>query len=954
MITTLYIFLIFSLVTSLNTVCGSDIFHQKSRITFQPDNPSSYFGYTVVLTNSGLLVGAPKATSRVKPSISPGLVFTCRLSQLNTTNVTCYPLGMDDSDHDKSIRRVITVKDFFRNDMWFGATIATVPDGKMVTCAPRWADPYKDKHLLANGACYVETKRRGLTLTPLKDQYRLAYKTDGVRKEYGEYGTHLNFYAYGQAGMSIKVTENNSIIIGAPGLLQWTGGIIDYRYSPDPNSVFFSKQPIAHPYFAKELSPDDYFGYSVESGIFDMNGSTLYVAGAPRSKMGYGQVLIFEPPAREIDPLNVRAKVRGPQLGSYFGATLCCTDLNGDGRSDLLVGAPNYVRKDGDMPYDQGAVFIYLASGESPSLELEDGGYVSGVGESGARFGSAIAALGDVDGDGYNDIAIGAPWENDGLGAVYIYKGSAKGLRSQFAQRITADDAKSFGMSISRGFDVDGNNCSDLAIGAHNSGTAYLYRCVPTIQVHAYIKVPDAMNLPKNATSFSALFCITVPPKKSWSHVKTDLTAIITIDPEGNRAMTVGDSEYRITAKPGNDVCDEQVVEVKPTADLSKPILMKMDIKQKAPVIDELSVFHRDAARLSENSTLHTSFLIQLIRDCGEDLICTPWLEMTLDAFDSQYVPGTNQSLGAKITVFNKEEPAYGAKVYLQLPLPPKRVPSACSLDDLNMTCDVPAPLERGDSIIWDIELEYSMKAVDDKMLKIVAELKDPLYRNITADNVKHVEIAVVPMASFSVHGKTLPNATVAVTREKYNKADNVSLIHYFEITNHGPSNWHRLHVLFNLAKNVTLASHINGCETNDGNLTCAWAVSAKASKSVAVPLKYDLGKYGQYLEEETNINVTTTVILLSENPQNLSITTMLVLDPAPPIWPHIVGSIAGLLLLAAIVYGLYKYGFFSRTRRDELKKLQETPDDIPDCSSGPPSINADESTQELLSDDSD
>lgn len=47
--------------------------------------------------------------------------------------------------------------------------------------------------------------------------------TQGLRKEYGEYGTHLNFYAYGQAGFSAKVTENNSVIIGAPGLLQWTG-----------------------------------------------------------------------------------------------------------------------------------------------------------------------------------------------------------------------------------------------------------------------------------------------------------------------------------------------------------------------------------------------------------------------------------------------------------------------------------------------------------------------------------------------------------------------------------------------------------------------------------------------------------------------------------------------------------------------------------------------------------
>lgn len=43
----------------------------------------------------------------------------------------------------------------------------------------------------------------------------------------------------------------------------------------------------------------------------------------------------------------------------------------------------------------------------------------------------------------------------------------------------------------------------------------------------------------------------------------SDLIATITIDPEENRAMISGDSEYTITARPGNDICDEQVVEVK-------------------------------------------------------------------------------------------------------------------------------------------------------------------------------------------------------------------------------------------------------------------------------------------------------------------------------------------------------------------------------------------------------
>lgn len=70
-------------------------------------------------------------------------------------------------------------------------------------------------------------------------------------------------------------------------------------------------------------------------------------------------MLIFEPATREVGSLTIHASIRGPQLGSYFGASLTCTDVNNDGRVDLLVGAPNYVAG-GELPFDQGAVFIYL------------------------------------------------------------------------------------------------------------------------------------------------------------------------------------------------------------------------------------------------------------------------------------------------------------------------------------------------------------------------------------------------------------------------------------------------------------------------------------------------------------------------------------------------------------------------------------------------------------------
>lgn len=52
----------------------------------------------------------------------------------------------------------------------------------------------------------------------------------------------------------------------------------------------------------------------------------------------------------------------------------------------------------------------------------------------GARFGTAIAAVSDLNLDGFNDVAIGAPFENDHRGAVYIYHGDKKSLKEKFVQ----------------------------------------------------------------------------------------------------------------------------------------------------------------------------------------------------------------------------------------------------------------------------------------------------------------------------------------------------------------------------------------------------------------------------------------------------------------------------------------------------------------------------------------
>lgn len=916
------------LIIHLST--SSHVFHEKTGITFHPEYDAEYFGYSVILSPDGLLVGAPKAKEPKESSrgIKPGMVFNCSLAYLDLKDGACSTIKRSGRSGNENILNRL-MPGFLRDDMWYGASMVLLPGGRLLVNAPRWTSPYGTKHLLMNGISLLQTRRGNRPIHCLKDYNRQAYVTDGSRREYGAYGTHLNFYAYGQAGMSAAVTKMNTVILGAPGLLQWTGGVISLSYFPNDTGTYTNKLPTMNPYLSKDLGPDDYFGYSVDSGIFDSSGQVMYVAGAPRYNIASGQVVIFIPPTEELEPLTIKAKIKGPQAGSYFGASVCCTDLNGDGFDDLLVGAPTYVKDDGGLPYDQGAVFVYLSKEKDFSFIFVESGIVTGFGTNGAWFGLSIADLGDIDGNGFKDVAIGAPWEDDGIGAVYIYRGCAKGLSTNNVQRIQPRTARGFGWSIAKGVDIDQNNCSDLAIGAQNSQTAYLYRCIPTIKVHASIKVPNAINLPHNATSFQAEFCVSSPFMELWPHVELNIIANIEADPESNRAMISGESKYKVRVRPGIETCDQQEIEVNPTGDLSKPIELVFQLEPDELMKEDSETFLTNAARLSEDSTLKTSFLIQLMRDCGEDLICTPWLDLTLEALNNPYIPGSNTSLGVRVTIVNQEEPAYAAKVNISIPISPKRIPSECSLDDHRMTCDVPSPLLRGEKIVWEIELDYEMNHdendTEDTVIGIRVELTDPLYRNVTDDNVTDVFISVSHEADFSVSGKAMPNATLSIPRDSLGAGSNFTFKHYFEITNLGPSDTSAVEVYINIPDKTALSTNISGCVPTEmiKQWMCIWPIPAKDSRPVYVPLQMDLSKEGNYLLENTTHNATTKIaVVFKKKATNFEVTTRLILEPASITWKLIlICVLLGLLVLAVIVTILYKRGFFQRTTHRMLQE---------------------------------
>ncbi|MEK7283778.1 MAG: integrin alpha, partial [Acidobacteriota bacterium] len=161
----------------------------------------------------------------------------------------------------------------------------------------------------------------------------------------------------------------------------------------------------------------------------------------------------------------------GDQFEEFFGASVGgAGDVNGDGYDDLIVGAPRF---DGGF-FDEGRAFVFLGSPTGPSplpAWAVDGG------QTGARFGSAVASAGDVNGDGYADVIVGAPLHDFiqvDEGRAYVFLGSAGGLNTVPVWTAEADqNLAKFGAAVASAGDVNGDGYDDVIVGAPDFDSAF-------------------------------------------------------------------------------------------------------------------------------------------------------------------------------------------------------------------------------------------------------------------------------------------------------------------------------------------------------------------------------------------------------------------------------------------------------------------------------------------------
>ncbi|KAB1270097.1 Integrin alpha-7 [Camelus dromedarius] len=189
--------------------------------------------------------------------------------------------------------------------------------------------------------------------------------------------------------------------------------------SSDPDQLVYKTLDPADrlPGPAGDLALNSYLGFSIDSGKALMRAEELsFVAGAPRANHKGAVVILRKDSASRLVP---EVTLSGERLTSGFGYSLAVADLNNDGWTDLIVGAPYFFEHQEELG---GAVYVYM----------NQGGHWAGVsplrlcGSPDSMFGISLAVLGDLNQDGFPDIAVGAPFDGDGK--VFIYHGSSLGL----------------------------------------------------------------------------------------------------------------------------------------------------------------------------------------------------------------------------------------------------------------------------------------------------------------------------------------------------------------------------------------------------------------------------------------------------------------------------------------------------------------------------------------------
>jgi hypothetical protein len=281
-------------------------------------------------------------------------------------------------------------------------------------------------------------------------------------------------------GADLDAEGTPILAVGAPGESGGLGAVYVFSYSGETGPLAATSSALVSAELRGFGSTVD-VGRSLALGDLTGDGEPDLLIGAPGLEGGQGSAFIIQGPlvhGAESVSAAARQSLLGPGGGAGAGAAVAVLgDLSGDGIPEAAVGAPLMGAS------DDGRVFIVWGGRPAGVIDLmTDVDVMLTVSlSSGQALGSALADAGDLNGDGYAELLVGAPDYDGGRGRAYVVWGSptlAWGDISAEAAMLNGDSgADQAGAALAGLGDLDGDGAMDIAVGApgHGSGAGRVY-----------------------------------------------------------------------------------------------------------------------------------------------------------------------------------------------------------------------------------------------------------------------------------------------------------------------------------------------------------------------------------------------------------------------------------------------------------------------------------------------
>eukprot|EP00079_Xenopus_tropicalis_P009243 XP_002933089.2 PREDICTED: integrin alpha-2 [Xenopus tropicalis] len=527
-----------------------------------------------------------------------------------------------------------------------------------------------------------------------------------------------------QVGFSAQYSENQgTLMLGAVGAYDWSGTVVHEKakqFSVFPYKAF---EKVLH-----DRNQSSYLGYSV--AVINMKNSVNFVAGAPRTDYT-GQVVVYNITSRgNVSVIQIQ---RGEQIGSYFGSVLCSVDVNRDSITDvLLVGAPTFMN---EYKKEEGQVYMFsIRDGILVQREQLEGPKSL----ENTRFGSAIAELSDIDLDGYNDVIVGAPLENQNSGAIYIFNGNQNTIRTKYSQKILGSSfnpgLQYFGRSVDGHQDLNGDTINDVSVGAYGKAIQLWSQHIADVSVKA-IFIPQQIILTNKNCEVTVRICFSAVfrPTNSQNSVAVTYNATLDADLLSSRVTSRGQFResndrflQRNIAIGPTESCFEHIFNVQETSNTENALALRINVITQNP---GTRLFSKSSSSVDCSFGLYQ---IPFLKDCGDDKICISDLSLQIQQIPNDIklpyiVSMKDRRLLFQVTVTNKQENAYNTRLnavfsenlfFASSTTPRDGTEVLCQVGNAqnSVSCLIGFPfLKDGQKVIFDIWFDFNLNNLQNK-----------------------------------------------------------------------------------------------------------------------------------------------------------------------------------------------------------------------------------------------